>query len=42
MAKIYLRQIKLGKYAFKDVPKLWKEQVRELLKEAGLDELIIE
>lgn len=33
MAKIYARQIRAGKMSIDDVPKKWREAVRELLEE---------
>jgi hypothetical protein len=42
VAMLWVTRIVAGKKTFKDVPRLLKEQVRELLIEAGLEEFIIE
>lgn len=42
VAMLWVSRIVAGKKTFKDVPRLLKEQVRELLIEAGLEEFIIE
>lgn len=42
IAMLWTNQIILGKKTFAQVPKLLKEQVRELLIDAGMEELIIE
>lgn len=39
---LWANQIILGKKTFKQVPKLLKNQVREILIDAGMEELIIE
>lgn len=42
MAFLWVQKIILGKKAYADVPRLLKEQVKEILIESGLDELAIE
>lgn len=42
MAMFFAQRIVLGKTAFKDVPAKLKDQVRELLIESGLEDLIVE
>ena len=42
IAMLWCQQIILGKKTFKQVPKLLKEQVRQLLIDSGMEELIIE
>ena len=42
MAMLWAQKIILGKKTFADVPAKLKEQVREILIESGLDELITE
>lgn len=42
IAMLWANQIILGKKTFKQVPKLLKNQVREILIDAGMEELIIE
>ena len=42
IAMLWTNQILLGKKTFAQVPKLLKEQVRELLIDAGMEDLIIE
>lgn len=42
VAMLWVSRIVAGKKTFKDVPRLLKEQVKELLIEAGLEEFIIE
>ena len=39
MAMLWAQKIMLGKKTFADVPRLLKEQVREILEESGLPEL---
>lgn len=39
MAMLWAQKIMLGKKNFADVPRLLKEQVREILIESGLEEL---
>lgn len=42
MAMLWAQQIMLGKKSFKQVPKLLKEKVRELLVDSGCEDLITE
>jgi hypothetical protein len=42
MAMFFAQRVILGKTAFKDVPAVLKDQVRELLIDAGLGELAVE
>ena len=42
MAMLWAQKIILGKKNFNDVPVKLKEQVKEILIESGLEELIIE
>lgn len=42
MAMLWAQKIMLGKKTFSQVPKLLKDQVREILKESGLAELAAE
>lgn len=42
MAMLWAQKIMLGKKTFADVPRLLKDQVAEILRESGLDELIVE
>ena len=42
MAMLWAQQIILGKKTFKQVPKLLKEQVREILIDSGCEDLIID
>ena len=42
MAMLWAQKIMPGKKTFADVPRLLKEQVREILIESGLEELIVE
>lgn len=42
MAMLWAQKIMLGKKTFADVPRLLKDQVREILIESGLEELIQE
>lgn len=42
MAMLWAQKIMLGKKTFAQVPRLLKEQVREILEESGLEELIVE
>ena len=39
MAMLWAQKIMFGKKTFADVPRLLKEQVREILEESGLPEL---
>lgn len=42
MAMLWAQQIMLGKKTFAQVPRLLKDQVRELLIDSGMSELITE
>lgn len=42
MAMLWAQKIMLGKKTFDQVPRLLKEQVREILIESGMEELITE
>jgi len=42
MAMLWAQKIILGKKTFAQVPRLLKDQVREILEESGMEELIIE
>jgi hypothetical protein len=42
MAMLWCQQILLGKKTFAQVPRLLKDQVRELLKDSGYEELAVE
>lgn len=42
MAMLWAQQIMLGKKEFSQVPRLLKEQVRELLYDSGMGELAAE
>lgn len=42
MAMLWAQQIMLGKKAYKDVPAKLREQVAELLRDSGCEELIVE
>lgn len=42
MAMLWTQQILLGKKTFSNVPRLLKEQVRELLIDSGYEELAVE
>lgn len=42
MAMLWAQKIMLGKKTFADVPAQLKEQVKEILIESGVEELIIE
>lgn len=42
MAILWAQKIMLGKKTFAEVPRLLKEQVREILIESGMEELITE
>lgn len=42
MAMLWAHKIMLGKKTFADVPRLLKDQVREILIESGVEELIEE
>lgn len=42
MAMLWAQKIILGKKTFAQVPRLLKDQVREILIESGMEELIVE
>ena len=42
MAMLWAQQIMLGKKTYKQVPKLLKPQVAEILTDSGMEELIID
>jgi hypothetical protein len=42
MAMFFCQRVVLGKTEFKDVPAKLKDQVKELLIEAGLEDLVVE
>lgn len=42
MAMLWAQKIMLGKKTFADVPRLLKEQVKEILIESGVENLITE
>lgn len=42
MAMLWAQKIMLGKKTFAEVPRLLKDQVREILSESGMEELITE
>lgn len=42
MAMLWAQKIMLGKKVYADVPRLLKEQVKEILIESGLEELVTE
>lgn len=42
MAMLWAQQIMLGKKTYKDVPRLLKEKVKEILIDSGMEELVIE
>ncbi len=42
MAMLFASKVILGKIEFKDVPRLLKPQVKEILEENGLGELAVE
>ena len=42
MAMLWAQKIILGKKQYRDVPRLLKEQVKEILIESGLESLVIE
>ena len=41
-AMLWAQQIMLGKKTFADFPRLLKEKVAEILRDSGMEELIIE
>lgn len=42
MAMLWANQIMLGKKEYKDVPRLLKDKVKQILVDAGYDELVSE
>ncbi len=42
MAMLWAQQIMLGKKTFKDVPRLLKDKVKEILVDSGMEELVTE
>lgn len=42
MAMLWVQQILLGKKTYVQVPRLLKEQVKELLIDSGYEELVVE
>ncbi|MRM91394.1 hypothetical protein EAI30_20890 [Romboutsia ilealis] len=42
MAMLWAQQIMLGKKTYEKVPRLLKEQVREILIDSGMEELVVE
>lgn len=42
MAMLWAQKIMLGKKTFSDVPRLLKDQVKEILIESGLEDLVTE
>lgn len=42
MAMLWAQQIMLGKKTYKQVPKLLKEKVAEILIDSGMEELIVD
>lgn len=42
MAMLWAQQIILGKKSFEQVPRLLREQVKELLTDSGMEELVTE
>ena len=42
MAMLWAQQIMLGKKTFEQVPRLLREQVKELLIDSGMEELVTE
>lgn len=42
MAMLWAQQIMLGKKTFEQVPRLLKEQVKEILVDSGMEELVEE
>lgn len=42
MAMLWAQQIMLGKKTFDDVPRLLKEQVKEILIDSGCEDLVTE
>lgn len=42
MAMLWAQQIMLGKKTYKDVPRLLKDKVKEILVDSGMEELVTE
>ena len=42
MAMLWAQQIMLGKKTYKQVPRLLKDQVKEILEDSGMGELVTE
>ena len=42
MAMLWAQQIMLGKKEYKDVPRLLKPKVKEILIDSGMEELVVE
>lgn len=42
MAMLWANQIMLGKKTYAQVPRLLKEQVKELLIDSGMEDLVVE
>lgn len=42
MAMLWAQQIMLGKKTYAQVPKLLKDKVAEILRDSGMEELIVE
>lgn len=42
MAMLWAQQIMLGKKSFEQVPRLLRDQVKELLTDSGMEELVTE
>jgi len=42
MAMLWAQQIMLGKKTYADVPRLLKDKVAEILRDSGMEELIVE
>lgn len=42
MAMLWAQQIMLGKKTYKDVPRLLKDKVKEILIDSGMEELVTE
>lgn len=42
MAMLWAQKIILGKKTYEDIPRLLKEQVKEILVESGMEELVTE
>lgn len=42
MAMLWAQQIMLGKKTYAQVPKLLKEQVKEILVDSGCEDLVVE